>query len=150
MSLMQSLMTAAARYMPDREGDPLLDGPGLIGQPIRRVDGSVKARGAARFAAEYKLENMAYASLVCSTICKGKITRLEVSRASAMPGVVAVVSHLNAPRLAKPPMFDPGGSNAGAAGSEPRAGEVIEMVSVVVEPSGYSTNSSPSIIGTTT
>jgi xanthine dehydrogenase YagR molybdenum-binding subunit len=115
---MQTIMTTVARYLPDREGDRLLDGPGYVGQPVDRADGSVKARGAAKFAAEYSLEDMAHAAVVCSTISKGKILSMEIDEAERLPGVIAIITHHNTPRLQDPPMFNAGGASAGAAGSD--------------------------------
>ncbi len=118
MSFMMNLMSTVARVMPDRDGDPLLEGPGYIGQPVDRADASPKVRGLAKFSAEYDLDNMAYAALVHSTICRGTITSLDVGEAEALRGVVCVVSHHNAPKLAKTPLFDSNGSIAAAGGSE--------------------------------
>jgi xanthine dehydrogenase YagR molybdenum-binding subunit len=71
----------------------------LVGRAVSRVDGPVKVTGQATYAAEFRLRNMAYAALVTATVPSGTITRLDVSAAQAAPGVVAVLSHLNAPRL---------------------------------------------------
>ena len=50
---------------------------GLIGAPVSRLDGALKVKGAARFAAEYAMEGMVYAALAYSTIAKGRIATLE-------------------------------------------------------------------------
>ncbi|MFJ6728461.1 xanthine dehydrogenase family protein molybdopterin-binding subunit [Streptomyces sp. NPDC091281] len=73
-----------------------------IGQPRDRVDGGVKTTGAARFAAEHFPPGLAHAVLVHATIARGRITALHTGEASAVPGVVAVLTHRNAPPLRPP------------------------------------------------
>lgn len=67
--------------------------------PVDRVDGKAKVTGAATYAAEYKKENTAYGLLVGSTIAKGKITGIDTKAAERAPGVLAVITHLNAPKV---------------------------------------------------
>ena len=71
----------------------------ITGKPIDRVDGRLKVTGAAKYAAEFNQNNMAYAFPVRSTIAKGTLVRVDASAAKNSPGVVAVLTHLNAPRL---------------------------------------------------
>ena len=70
-----------------------------IGAGVARFDGARKVRGDARFAAEFPIDDMVFAALVFATIPKGRIAALDVGRAEAAPGVVLVMTHLNAPRL---------------------------------------------------
>ena len=72
---------------------------------MSRVDGPLKVKGTARFAAEVTLEGMVYAALAYSTIPKGRITALETSAAEKAPGVVLVMTHRNAPRMKTIPSF---------------------------------------------
>jgi xanthine dehydrogenase YagR molybdenum-binding subunit len=67
--------------------------------PIDRVDGKAKVTGAARYAADQKVQNMVYGFLVGSTIAKGHIKSIDTKRAERAPGVLAVITHLNAPKL---------------------------------------------------
>jgi xanthine dehydrogenase YagR molybdenum-binding subunit len=76
----------------------------IIGQPISRVDGPAKVTGQAIYAAEFNLRNMAYAALVHSTIACGRIDRLDTAQAEQAPGVLSVISHLNAERLPYEPL----------------------------------------------
>jgi xanthine dehydrogenase YagR molybdenum-binding subunit len=73
-----------------------------VGEPIDRIDGRLKVTGGARYAAEYPLANMAYAVLLTSTVAKGRVRRVDAAAALRMPGVLAVLSPENAPRLLKP------------------------------------------------
>ena len=117
MSLMQLLLGTVAKLAPDRPGDKLLDGPGYIGQPIDRADASPKVQGQAKFAAEFELDGLVHASIVCSDIARGKIESFDLAAATALPGVLAILTHENVPKLTDPPLFDTQGSTSGAAGS---------------------------------
>jgi xanthine dehydrogenase YagR molybdenum-binding subunit len=79
----------------DNPADPSLD----------RVDGRVKVTGKATYSAEYTAPNLAHAVLVTSTIARGIITGIDAGKAISAPGVLAVISHLNAPKV-------PGWANA--------------------------------------
>lgn len=63
---------------------------------LSRVDGAAKVTGTATYSAEYALPGLVHAVLVTSTIAKGSITAIESGEAEAVPGVLAVISHLNA------------------------------------------------------
>jgi xanthine dehydrogenase YagR molybdenum-binding subunit len=71
-----------------------------IGEPHDRVDGRQKVTGEARYAAEHNLPNLAYAVLVTSTVPAGSIASIDTAAAKSAPGVINVISHLNAPKLA--------------------------------------------------
>src|SRR5579871_922415 len=71
-----------------------------LGTALDRLDGAQKVTGAAKYAFEYPVDNAAYLFPVQSTIAKGRIVALDASAASALPGVVTVLWHANAPRLA--------------------------------------------------
>ncbi|GAA4306050.1 xanthine dehydrogenase family protein molybdopterin-binding subunit [Nibribacter koreensis] len=70
-----------------------------VGKPMDRVDGRLKVTGAAKYSAEYQLPNMAHAVLVGSTVAKGRIKSIDTKRAENAPGVLAVLHHLNAPKV---------------------------------------------------
>jgi xanthine dehydrogenase YagR molybdenum-binding subunit len=74
--------------------------PRAIGAPLDRIEGPLKVTGAATYAFEHPIPHAAYAALVQSTIAKGRITSIDTTTARALPGVVAVLWHENAPRLA--------------------------------------------------
>lgn len=101
-------------WVPGGVPDPLIARKhGLIGQPVSRLDGPLKVRGAARFAAEFRFDDMAYASLAFATIPRGRIAEIDVAEAEAAPGVVLVMTHANAPRMKTPGVF---GSSPTAVG----------------------------------
>ena len=86
-----------------------------IGSSLSRVDGRLKVTGGAKYSAEYELPNLAYGVLVGSTIAKGRITSLDTKAAQNAPGVLAVISHLNSPKV---PGFQPTGKEP----SQPQTG----------------------------
>jgi xanthine dehydrogenase YagR molybdenum-binding subunit len=93
-------------WIPGGKPDPLIEHrDGLIGAPVSRIDGPLKVRGAARFAAEVPLEGMLFATLAYSTVPKGRIKELDTSAAEAAPGVVLVMTYKNAPRMKPAPLF---------------------------------------------
>jgi len=79
-----------------------------VGKPLDRIDGRRKTSGGARYAAEHNLENMTYGALVMSTIPAGTIKSIDASAALKSSGVIAVISHLNAPKLNGPKQPPPG------------------------------------------
>ncbi len=70
-----------------------------VGQAISRIDGLLKVTGTATYATDYVLKNAAYAVLFKSTIAAGKITDIDTEAAEKAAGVLAVITHKNAPRL---------------------------------------------------
>jgi xanthine dehydrogenase YagR molybdenum-binding subunit len=74
-----------------------------IGQPLTRRDGMLKVTGAARYAADNHPPGMLHAVLAVSRIARGRVAFLDVAAAGAHPGVVAVMTPANAPKLAVDP-----------------------------------------------
>jgi xanthine dehydrogenase YagR molybdenum-binding subunit len=71
-----------------------------IGKAANRIDGVLKVTGAASYATDFAVKNVAQAFLVKSTIAAGKIVEINASAAEKAAGVLAVVTHENAPKLA--------------------------------------------------
>ena len=65
----------------------------LIGRAVSRIDGPAKATGSARYAAEFTQPGMVHAVLVQAPFAAGRVERLDVAAARAMPGVLAVLRH---------------------------------------------------------
>lgn len=70
-----------------------------IGEPLTRIEGPEKVRGEARYAAEHPTEGLAWGVVVGSTIARGRIVRIDVDRARAVPGVIDVLTHENRPKM---------------------------------------------------
>ena len=71
-----------------------------VGTPIDRVDARRKVTGTATYAADTDVTKVAHAVIMTSAIAKGTIIGLDVDEARRAPGVLAVITHGNAPRLA--------------------------------------------------
>jgi len=71
-----------------------------IGTATSRVDGPSKVTGKAKYAAEFNASGLTYASVVSSTITKGRILRIDTSAALSGKGVLAVLTHQNRPQMA--------------------------------------------------
>ena len=83
-----------------------------MGTPLPRVDGHLKVTGGARYAAEFHPDGLAYAATHDSTIPAGRIVAIETGAAAHAPGVLLVLTHLDADRLsyhspAERPAVDP-------------------------------------------
>ncbi len=104
----------SAEIKSEQPVDPLIRKHGALGREMSRVDGPVKVRGAARFAAEVPAEGLLYATPVHSRIARGRITVLDTTIAEAAPGVGLVMTHRNAPPMEPPAVYN---SNPRAAGA---------------------------------
>src|SRR2546430_14404745 len=71
----------------------------VVGKPLDRIDGPKKVTGTATYAFEHAVDDVTYAFPVQSTIAKGRIVSVYASAAQAIPGVITVLTHENAPRL---------------------------------------------------
>ncbi|MFZ3238016.1 MAG: molybdopterin cofactor-binding domain-containing protein, partial [Stellaceae bacterium] len=71
-----------------------------IGTATSRIDGRAKVTGAAKYAGEFNTAGLAHASVVASTVAKGRIARIDASEALAVEGVIDVLTHQNRPRMA--------------------------------------------------
>ncbi|MGW7695271.1 xanthine dehydrogenase family protein molybdopterin-binding subunit [Streptomyces asiaticus] len=76
--------------------------PRAIGIPMDRIDGVQKVTGTATYAYEWPLDRPVYLYPLQSTIAAGRVTGVDSALAEAEPGVLAVLSHLNAPTLTRP------------------------------------------------
>lgn len=89
-----------------------------IGDPLIRVDGRAKVTGEAKYAAEFDTTNVAHAVIVTSTVANGRITSMLTVKAQSAPGVVAILTPANAPKLPE----------GGKAGVNPPAGRVLSLL----------------------
>ncbi|MFG2576906.1 xanthine dehydrogenase family protein molybdopterin-binding subunit [Streptomyces sp. NPDC048481] len=82
-------MTAEAPLAPAR----------AVGTGHVRVEGRDKVTGAARYAGEVPFDGLVHGWLVSSTVARGRIRDIEADAVLAMPGVLCVLDHRNAPPL---------------------------------------------------
>jgi xanthine dehydrogenase YagR molybdenum-binding subunit len=66
---------------------------------LSRVDGRLKVTGKAKYSAEYNVKGITYGVLVGSTITSGSIKNIDTKKAENAPGVLAVLTYLNAPKI---------------------------------------------------
>jgi xanthine dehydrogenase YagR molybdenum-binding subunit len=71
----------------------------VTGKPLDRVDGRLKVTGAARYSAEWDVPGLTYGAIVSSTVAHGTVRTIDSAEALQAPGVLAVLTHENAPRL---------------------------------------------------
>ena len=63
-----------------------------MGTEVDRWEGREKVTGAARYAADYLLDDLLHGHLVLSTIARGQVVAMDVSAARTSPGVRAIYS----------------------------------------------------------
>ncbi|MFI0478990.1 xanthine dehydrogenase family protein molybdopterin-binding subunit, partial [Actinomadura sp. 9N215] len=73
---------------------------GVVGASVPRLEGRAKVTGTAPYAYDQPVEDPLYLAAVTATIARGRITAIDTSEAERLDGVVAVLTHENAPRLA--------------------------------------------------
>ena len=96
-----------------------------IGTATSRVDGVAKVTGAAKYAAEINVPGLLHGSIVCSTIAKGRVARIDTTAASGVDGVITVLTHEN-----RPPMADD--DEAPSWNDKPLAPDLDEIHTVAV------------------
>lgn len=74
----------------------------VVGPAPSRVDGRLKVTGGAKYAVEFEVAKCAYGWPVESNIAKGKILSIDATAAKSAPGVLAVLTHENAPKMKEP------------------------------------------------
>jgi xanthine dehydrogenase molybdenum-binding subunit len=71
----------------------------VVGTSVRRPDVPGKVTGHARYAGDLALPGMLHAKIKRSTIAHAFIRKINIERAKAHPGVKAVLTHENVPRV---------------------------------------------------
>lgn len=103
-----------------------------LGADSARVEGPAKVTGRARYASEYPLPGMAYVYPVGAPVARGKVRAVDTAEAEAVPGVLGVLWHGNAPQLSE---AEPGGLSLPAELQVLQSDEVLyhgHMVAAVV------------------
>ncbi|MEH2213176.1 xanthine dehydrogenase family protein molybdopterin-binding subunit [Nostoc sp.] len=90
----------------------------VIGKAVDRVDGRLKVTGGAHYCAEMPIPNLVHAVLINSTIAKGRIVSIDTQAAEVAPGVIAILTHLNAPQIAPARVTLDSASQGGGAGEQ--------------------------------
>jgi len=90
----------------------------LIGAGIERVDGPAKVTGKAAYIGDLQLPRMVHATLVLATTARGRVAGFDLAQAERMPGVLLVMTHVNAPAL----------PNGGRDAVDPPSGRVLSLL----------------------
>src|ERR1700722_13543831 len=88
-------------------------------KPVRQLDnryeGIAKVTGKARYAAEFSepfsKADLVYAFIVQATIPSGDVKSIDATSATRAPGVIAVITPFNAPKLPQAPPQPPARRN---------------------------------------
>ncbi|MBL8377587.1 MAG: molybdopterin-dependent oxidoreductase [Burkholderiales bacterium] len=71
----------------------------IIGTSVRRSDVAEKVTGQAQYAGDLRLPGMLHAKIVRSTVAHARIRSIDTSRAGALAGVHAILTHADVPRV---------------------------------------------------
>ncbi|MER2251120.1 aldehyde oxidoreductase molybdenum-binding subunit PaoC [Methylorubrum podarium] len=82
-------------------GQNPIDRLAVVGKPTDRIDGKYKTTGTAPYAYERHdvAPNQAYGYVLGATIAKGRVRRIDTAAARRVPGVIAIVTTLDMPKL---------------------------------------------------
>lgn len=72
---------------------------GVVGRSVKRTDLLGKVTGEAKYAGDFSWPGMLYGRIKRSNVAHARIVRIDASRALALPGVKAVLTHENVPRV---------------------------------------------------
>src|ERR1044072_7068606 len=100
----------------------------LLSHPMTRVDGPLKASGAARYTYDIRVPGMLYARILRSPHAHARVTKLDTSAAEKIPGVIAIIpAPLTEVRFAGAPVA------AVAAKTPEIAGDALRAIVVTYE-----------------
>ena len=85
-----------------------------VGKPVRRIVGRKKVTGGLQYTAEIPAEGLAYAFPVTAKVAAGRLTALDVRKATDLPGVIKIYTHENLPEIGSVSLY----GAAGRGGSE--------------------------------
>src|SRR5256885_7605035 len=71
----------------------------VVGQPLPKIDAWGKVTGDTRYADDLVLPRLAFGKLLRSPHAHARITRIDTTRARALPGVYAVITGADLPRV---------------------------------------------------
>ncbi len=90
----------STRVMPRIQITPQAERWMRVGKPERKVDAVKLVQGKPAFAADFEQRGMLIAKVLHSPLAHARIKRIDVSRARALPGVAAVLTYQDLPRVA--------------------------------------------------
>jgi putative selenate reductase molybdopterin-binding subunit len=78
---------------------PTVPQTSIVGKPEKKVDAQKLVQGKPAFADDIELRGMLYAKVLFSPVAHARIQRIDASKARALPGVHAVLTHQDIPRV---------------------------------------------------
>jgi CO/xanthine dehydrogenase Mo-binding subunit len=102
----------------------------VVGRPAPRVDGHERARGEARYTADVRLPGMLHTALVGSPYARARARSIDVERASAAPGVRAVLTPADVEWLTDEPTYEGQPVAVVAAESDAEARAAVALIEV--------------------
>ncbi len=106
-----------------------------MGQPVPRYDARAKVTGAALYAADAPVADVAYAFLLTSGIARGSVRSMDLKEARALPGVLDILTHETMAEAIKHVAFSSDGgpaSNTVVPLSSPRIEYGGQPIAVVI------------------
>jgi CO/xanthine dehydrogenase Mo-binding subunit len=100
----------------------------VVGREAPRLDGHARARGQAIYTADLALPGMLHAAVLRSPYAHARVTKLDLTRALALPGVLGAVGPGECHVLEEEPSFHGAPVAAVAAESFARAREALALV----------------------
>lgn len=88
-----------ATAMPRMVVAPAVPQTSVVGKPEKKVDAVKLVQGKPAFADDIELRGMLYAKVLWSPVAHARIKRIDVSKARALPGVHAVLTYQDIPRV---------------------------------------------------
>ncbi|WFP62599.1 xanthine dehydrogenase family protein molybdopterin-binding subunit [Mesorhizobium sp. WSM4904] len=82
-----------------------------MGEPLPRIDARLKVTGQAGYPADLPAANIAYGALATSSIAKGKVAKLHLDEARAVPGLLDIVTYGDMDKVDRP-KFGNGSANS--------------------------------------
>lgn len=108
---------------------------GVLGRPLNRIDGPLKVSGRATYAYEHAgAGKVAYGFIVGAGISNGRVLSIDTTEAKAVPGVLLIMTHANAPKQAAYVTADKVGEHGGSPYGVARPVLVDDQVRYYGEP----------------
>ncbi|NJP08641.1 MAG: xanthine dehydrogenase family protein molybdopterin-binding subunit [Leptolyngbyaceae cyanobacterium RU_5_1] len=74
----------------------------VIGTSVSRTEGRAKVTGSATYSAEHQISGLVHGYLITASVANGQIRAIDTREAEKAPGVIAVFTHKNAPKVFMP------------------------------------------------
>jgi xanthine dehydrogenase YagR molybdenum-binding subunit len=83
------------------------------GEPVVRIDARLKVTGQASYPADIAAANVAYGAFATSSIARGRVAKLHLQDARAVPGVLDIVTYGDMDKTDTPKFGNTGASSIG-------------------------------------